>query len=107
MDYLQEYGTLPLKYIKRREVLSGPIISLLYMAGGEEDLVEVAEVNLLGNKLRFVMEVVSEWIAGGGLGCCAEGVQRTKWDGPQQQEGSGRKEEWITVGRFGGDAARS
>jgi hypothetical protein len=107
MECLREEGELPLKYIKRREVLSGPISALLYTTSGGEGLVEVTEANLLQEKLRFVIEVVGQWVAGGGLGCSPERAQRTRWNGPQQKEGSGRKEEWITVGRFGGDALRS
>jgi myosin-1 len=107
MQYLQEYGDLPLKYVKRREVLSGQLAALLHRAGGDGDLNEVTEANLLREKLLFVLEVVDQWIAGGGLGCSPEGAQRARWSGPQQKEGGGRKEEWITVGRFGGDAVRS
>jgi len=103
MAYLLDNKDLPLKYIKRRAILSGPLSSLLFASCGGEEEVLVTKANMLREKLEFIIEVMSQWIAGGGLGCSPEGRPRIKWNGPRLDEGSGKKEEWITVGRFGGD----
>jgi len=105
MAHLSEHKELPFKFIKTRNVLAGSLESLLYGRNADVKSVLIAEANLLREKLRYVVDVVSEWMKAGGLGCAPENkVQRLQWDGPQLEDG--KKEEWITVGRFGGDAVR-
>jgi myosin-1 len=96
---------LPYKFIKQREVLSGPISGLLYgMGDSASDVVATTEANFFRDKLRYIIDVVDEWIASGGLGCSGDGSQRPRWDGPHLEDG--KKQDWVTVGRHGGDAAR-
>lgn len=106
MAYLSENGDLPYKYIKQREVLSGSVSGLMYGMGGDgvSDAVATTEANFFRKKLRFIIDVVDEWTAGGGLGCSNDGAQRPKWDGPHLEDG--KKQDWVTVGRHGGDATR-
>ena len=105
MSHLKENGDLPYKFIKQRDVLSGSVVGLLYgLTDAGSDLVKTTEANLLRKKLRFVVDVVDKWITGGGLGCSADGSQMPKWDGPHLE--GGKKQDWVTVGRHGGDAPR-
>lgn len=74
----------------------------MYGRPGEVRTVALTEANMLRQKLRYVTTVVDQWVAGNGLGCTPCGdVQRVTWTGPQLDEG--KKEEWTTVGKFGGD----
>jgi myosin-1 len=103
MAHLEEHNELPFKFIKTRNVLSGTLESLLYGRTGDTKTVIVTEANLLRKKLGFVADVIGQWVSGGGLGCAPNAkVQRLPWTGPRLEDG--KKEEWITVGRFGGDA---
>jgi len=105
MSYLKENGDLPYKFIKQRDVLSGSVTGLLYgMKNADPDLVKTTEANLFRKKLRYVVDVVDEWVTGGGLGCSTDGSQRPRWNGPYLEDG--KKQDWVTVGRHGGDAAR-
>jgi myosin-1 len=106
MDYLGEHGDLPYKYIKQREVHSGSISGLLYGFASDDasDIVATTEANFFRKKLRYVLDVVDEWVAGGGLGCSNSGTQTPKWDGPHLEDG--KKQDWVTVGRHGGDATK-
>lgn len=105
MSHLKENGDLPYKFIKQRNILSGSVAGLLYgMKGADLALVKIIEANLLREKLRYVIDVVDEWIAGGGLGCNVDGLQRLRWDGPHLEDG--KKQDWVTVGRHGGDITR-
>ncbi|TID17416.1 putative beta-glucosidase I [Venturia nashicola] len=100
MSHLHEHNELPFKFIKTRNVLSGTLDSLLY---GDTKMVAITEANLLREKLGFVADVVGQWVKAGGLGRSPDSrVQRIPWTGPRLEDG--KKEEWITVGRFGGDS---
>jgi myosin-1 len=105
MAYLKQNGDLPFKYIRSRKLLSGSPTELMFGTSkgkGDMQTILTTEANMLREKLRLVVTVVGQWIAGGGLGCSPDGeVQRVEWNGPQLDEG--KKEEWTTVGRFGGD----
>jgi myosin-1 len=102
MAHLKEHNELPFKFIKSRNVLSGTLDYLLYGRNGDTKTVMVTEANFLREKLGFVANVVGQWVSGGGLGCSPDDkVQRIPWTGPRLDDG--KKEEWITVGRFGGD----
>jgi myosin-1 len=105
MSHLKENGDLPYKFIKQRDVLSGSVVGLLYgMKDADSALVKTTEANLLRKKLKYVVDVVDEWIAGGGLGCSTNGSQMSRWDGPYLEDG--KNQDWVTVGRHGGDATR-
>ena len=102
MSHLKENGDLPYKFIKQRDVLSGSVAGLLYgIKDAHSTLVKTTEANLFRKKLRYVVDVVDEWIEGGGLGCSEDGSRRPRWDGPQLEDG--KKQDWVTVGRHGGD----
>lgn len=47
---------------------------------------------------------MDEWVTAGGLGCLSE-PDCLKWEGPQLEDG--KKQDWVTVGRFGGDAVKA
>jgi myosin-1 len=102
MDHIQKHGDLPFKCIKRRNVLSGPVSTLL---NGPPEITKISSGNLLEQKLRFVADVVDQWIQGKGLGCRPEGSSRIRWNGPHLEDAGGKKVDYITVGRFGGDEA--
>jgi myosin I len=109
MAYLKSHGDLPFKYIRSRELLSGCPTDLMFgTVRGKGQMREMltADANMLKQKLKLVMQVVGQWVEGGGLGCTPDGeVQKVQWEGPQLDEG--KKEEWTTVGRFGGDVRAS
>ena len=65
----------------------------------------VIEANMLESKLEFIISLMDRWSAGGGIGCLPPEAQKLQWEGPQLA--SGKKPDWITVGRFGGDTARA
>ena len=100
MQHLIANGSLPYKYIRDREVLSGSVAGLLY--GNEADG-SVMEANEFKAKLSFMVEVLDEWLTTGGLGCSPAGAARLRYDGPCSDEG--KKVDWVTVGRSGGDAS--
>lgn len=102
MDHMKKNGDLPLKFMKHREVLSGPVQCLLN-AGGRSDMMRA---NLLEEKVQFIAGVANLWVEGGGLGCRPTDVEWPRWPGPHLEDAGGKKVDWITVGRFGGDLER-
>lgn len=58
----------------------------------------------MAEKLKFVLEVVSQWIGNGGLGKLDEdnGSEKLYWEGLCVKDGA-RKVDRVTVGRYGGD----
>lgn len=109
MTYLKAHGDLPFKYIRSRSLISGNTTDLLYGAAVTASKVRdviTADANMLKDKLQMVVEVVGQWVDGNGLGCCpGSDVQKVQWKGPMLDEG--KKEEWTTVGKFGGDVRAS
>jgi len=105
MAHLRQHGELPFKYIRSRELLSGSPAELLFgTAKGKGDMraLLTTEANMLREKLGLVVQVVGQWVDAGGLGLApGQEVQKVLWTGPMLDEG--KKEEWTTVGRFGGD----
>jgi myosin-1 len=98
---LKETGDIPWKHIKEREILYGSLQQLLYGSVDKADAYkEITSGNSLREKLLFMQSVVDGWIAGGGLGCLAE-PRDFLWDGPQLE--NEKKNDWVSVGRFGGD----
>lgn len=99
MTHLKAHNDLPFRYIRTRELLSGYTSDLLTIASIDSG---IAEANMLREKLALVVKVVGQWVEAGGMGCApGADVQRMRWNGPML--GEGKKEEWTTVGRFGGD----
>jgi myosin-1 len=115
MAHLRTHNDLPFKYIRSRELLSGSPAELLYGttmtttgkgSKGEMRALLTTEANMLREKLELVVKVAGQWVEGGGLGCTPRGgTQKVLWTGPMLDEG--KKEEWTTVGRFGGDVRAS
>ena len=104
-EHLVEHSDLPFKYIRGREILKSSLQNLLY--GSAEVTVafrKMTEANLLRQKLEFIISVMDEWVIAGGLGCLSE-PDSLKWEGPQLEDG--KKQDWVTVGRFGGDAVKA
>jgi len=100
-QFLKDTGNVPFKYIKNRKILQGSLQQLLYgSAEGGDSFKELTEANLLRKKLDFVKSIISGWVLGGGLGCLEE-PKYFKWDGPQLEDG--KRQDWVTVGRYGGD----
>ena len=68
------------------------------------------KANAVAEKLKFVLDVVSQWIDNGGMGrvdedgdCLGEGRgEKLYWEGLMVKDGA-RKFDRITVGRYGGD----
>jgi len=57
-------------------------------------------------KLEFLLQVVNQWIAGGGLGCMLPGEEQLQWTGSWVKDHA-KKIDWITVGRHGGDEVKA
>jgi len=85
-------------------VVSSSIQALLAEASEASEAALVANANLIRTKLAFVISILTEWEMCGGLGCLPADAERLEWQGPQLDEG--KKQEWVTVGRFGGDSPR-
>lgn len=102
---LAKRGDVAEKHIRQRRTLTGRLLTLLYGSLDGDGASDIAGANLLRAKLKFVMTVVDAWITGGGLGCLAQDAQNLDWSGPSLE--SGKRQEWVSIGRFGGDAARS
>ncbi|KAF2228647.1 Pkinase-domain-containing protein [Viridothelium virens] len=110
--HLRAQRELPQKYIRQRATLACSTEALLRgtSIGGDGELRrfgEVVRANAVREKLELVRGVVEGWIEGGGLGRIGEGkdAREVFWDG-QMAEDSGKKLEWVTVGRFGGDEGK-
>lgn len=100
ISHLQSTGDLPLKYVRQRAVLNGSAYALIYDHVDQS----LAVANMLHLKLQYILDLVSLWVEGGGLGCRPRNKQWPKWTGAQLEESTGRKVDWITVGRFGREA---
>ncbi|KAK5130665.1 class II myosin [Cryomyces antarcticus] len=123
--HLTRTGDLSFIQLRSRRVLAFPLRMLLDPSVGPTTAtgtscsattisaadLETVAANLLREKLEFVVRVVEGWVEGGGLGRGmddrdgkGEG-ERMTWTGPQAEDG-GKKMEWVTVGRYGGDGGR-
>lgn len=104
--HLQQHGEVPYRYIKTRNTLTTSLRTLLHATGEKGAPVKaLAEANYLKERLQFIMTVIDGWVAGGGLGCSTRETARLRWEGPLVEDE--KKQEWVTVGRFGGDAPRT
>jgi serine/threonine protein kinase len=112
--HLAQFGELLPQHVTGREVHAGGIRDLLttdvHGAGGRAKA-RVVRVNQLREKLAFVGEVVSQWVANGGLGRLSddngseEDVADGKliWDGLAVKTPARAAVDRVTVGRIGGD----
>jgi myosin-1 len=104
IKYLEKHGDLPIKYVKQRDVLSSSPNQLL---NGSSKASNQAKANLLELKLRFISDVLDLWVQGDGLGCRPRHSTWPVWTGPKLDDAGGKKIDWVTVGRFGGDINES
>jgi hypothetical protein len=100
IKYLQDHGDLPVKYVKHRDILSSSPNQLL---NGSSKASNQAKANQLQLKLKFITDVLDLWIEGNGLGCRPSNNYWPTWTGAKLDDAGGKKMDWITVGRFGGD----
>ena len=103
--HLRAEGELLPAHIAGREVLGDTVRGLLHESGRAR--ARVVRANEVERKLGFVVEVVGQWIANGGLGRldADEDVgtgEKLCWEGMMVKD-QARKVERVTVGRFGGD----
>ncbi|KAF2099628.1 hypothetical protein NA57DRAFT_75130 [Rhizodiscina lignyota] len=105
ITHLKKYDDLPFKYMKQREVLSSPLAVLLSADPDDRAEGTLVRANHLSQKLRFIITLADEWLASGGLGCLSESSQKLEWQGLHLEDG--KKKDWITLGRFGGDLLKA
>jgi serine/threonine protein kinase len=111
--HLARNGELLPQHVTSREVHVGEIRELLMAdasAAGGRAKARIVRVNQLREKLAFVGEVVSQWVANGGLGRLSDdgeeqdGAERKLiWDGLAVKTPARAAVERVTVGRLGGD----
>lgn len=98
---MKEKGDVSWKNIKERESLQGSIQQLLYGSADKQDAYKrITEGNAFRSKLEFIESVFSGWVQGGGLGCLQD-PRKHVWNGPQLEDS--KRQDWVSVGRFGGD----
>lgn len=90
--------------MKQRPVLSSSIAVLLSADPDDRADGTLVRANHLSSKLRFIISLADEWLANGGLGCLSESSQRLEWQGLHLEDG--KKKDWITLGRGGGDGLK-
>ena len=65
----------------------------------------MARANMLREKMEFIVTLLDEWLSCDGLGVLSEDMQKLRYEGPSLDDG--KRVDWVTVGRFGGDDRRS
>lgn len=101
--YMEADHELPARILRDREVVNQSVETLLNAArSSKSTLSEIAKANMFEDKLRFLLEVLNQWIGGGGLGCSRPSDEQLQWNGLWVKDHS-KKVDWITVGRRGGD----
>ena len=106
---IEEKHDLPSKLLRDRQILAYPIHALLYgaQAGrGQKSFAGMLQANRVEDKFALLVQVLDQWIEGGGLGCAGAEEERLHWRGLWVNEHA-RKIDWVTVGRLGGDEARA
>jgi len=101
---IQQSNELPTRLLRERETLAHPTHSMLYGSQpgrGQRMFAEKVKANMVEAKLVFLLQILEQWIEGGGLGC-AKRDEKLQWQGLWVQEHA-RKIDWVTVGRLGGD----
>jgi serine/threonine protein kinase len=104
-EYLRVNGDLLPHHITGREILADTVQGLLHESGRVRS--KVVRANDVEVKLRFVADVVGQWIANGGLGRLDADKdinvgEKLYWEGMMVKD-QARKVERVTVGRLGGD----
>jgi serine/threonine protein kinase len=104
-EYLRVNGDLLPHHITGREILADTVQGLLHESGRVRS--KVVRANDVEVKLRFVGDVVGQWIANGGLGRLdadkdINAGEKLYWEGMMVKD-QARKVERVTVGRLGGD----
>lgn len=89
---------MPYKYIKGRVVLEAPVTDLLHVSASLSRDAQIAQANLLREKLSFFVNVVGKWRLEGGIGCSIESVADLQWQGPRLEEGKSSKVDWVSIG---------
>lgn len=98
---------LPARLLRDREVINQPVETLLSAArSGKSTLSEISKANMFEEKLQFLLQIVNQWIGGGGLGCAQPSDEQLHWTGLWVKDHS-KKVDWITVGRRGGDVVKA
>jgi myosin-1 len=107
---IEEKHDLPTKLLRDRQTLVHSIHALLYGSQpggrGQKLFAEMVRANMVEDKMHLLLQVIDQWIAGGGLGCTDIAEERLQWQGSWVNEHA-RKIDWVTVGRLGGDEIRS
>ncbi|KAK4629278.1 Serine/threonine-protein kinase plo1 [Fulvia fulva] len=106
-QHLNSSGELLPQHVNSRQVFADSIESLLFSSNRIRQ--RTVKANQLSDKLKFVLEVVDQWVSGSGLGHLDEdeGAERLYWEGLCVRDQNQRKVDRVTVGRFGGDAVPS
>jgi hypothetical protein len=104
-EHLRVNGDLLPHHITGREILADTVQGLLHESGRVRS--KVVRANDVEVKLRFVGDVVGQWIANGGLGRLdadkdINAGEKLYWEGMMVKD-QARKVERVTVGRLGGD----
>lgn len=104
-EYLRTNNDLLPHHITGREILADTVQGLLHESGRVRT--RVVRANDIEIKLRFVVDVASQWIANGGLGRLDADKdigtgEKLYWEGMMVKD-QARKVERVTVGRLGGD----
>lgn len=100
---------LPARLLRDRTILDKPLESLLYgcqTAGDNMPFADVVKANMFEEKLEFLLQVMDQWLEGGGLGRAPEGSDKLQWNGLWVKDHA-KKVDWITVGRSGGDEIKA
>ncbi|KAI9828903.1 MAG: Cell cycle serine/threonine-protein kinase cdc5/MSD2 [Phylliscum demangeonii] len=68
-------------------------------------LPSVVRANQLEEKMRFVSDVIRQWLTCGGLGCSDPTAPRLMWKGLTERRRDDKQHQlvWVTVGALGGD----
>ncbi|KAH0236429.1 Pkinase-domain-containing protein, partial [Aureobasidium melanogenum] len=107
---IEEKHDLPTKLLRDRQTLVHSIHALLYGSQpggrGRKLFADMVQANMVEEKLYLLLQILDQWISGGGLGCTGVGEERLQWQGSWVNEHA-RKIDWVTVGRLGGDEVRS
>lgn len=103
--YLSSHSDLLPHHVSSREVYADNLQALLHEGGRIRS--RTVKVNAMTEKLGFILQVVGQWIAHGGLGHLDEDTdqgEKLYWEGLMVKDGA-RKVDRVTVGRYGGDEA--
>lgn len=100
---------LPARLLRDREIIEHPIDALLSSSHSNAEEIRLAELvkaNMFEEKLSFLLQVLDQWVGGGGLGCAQDTDDRLQWEGLWVKDHS-KKVDWVTVGRHGGDELKA